>query len=101
MLPNEAERPTLLAPIAVLVPRAVELGVLWVFLPTLLAHGRCPLWPIQECDPVQEGHLTQSWNLPRDLFLHPYRNRCPSSKRATGGLVPQVAAVVASGLLPA
>ena len=64
MLPNEAERPALPAPIAILVLRAVELGVLRVLLATFLAHGRCPLWPIQECDPIQEGHLTQSRNLP-------------------------------------
>ena len=72
VLPDEAKGPTLLAPIAVLVFWAVELGVLWVFLPTLLTHGRCPLWFIQECDPVQEGHLTQSWDLPRDFFFDSY-----------------------------
>jgi hypothetical protein len=99
MLPNEAKRPTLLTPVAVLVPWAVVLGVLWVFLPTLLAHGRRPFWPIQECNPIQEGHLTQSWNIPRDFFFYPYRYWCPSSKRAVSGLVLYVAAVVAAGLL--
>ena len=70
--PNKPVRPRLLAPSTVLIPWALHLAMPWLLLATFGADWWGPVRAIEQCDPVEKGHLTQFLDFLANLHLHLY-----------------------------
>ena len=71
----------------------------WLLLATFGANWWSPVWAVEQCDPIKEGHLTQFLDLLANLYLYLYLHLGRSSVGATCLLMFPVT-TYGAGLLP-
>ena len=71
---NEPIRPLLPTPPTVLITGAFHLPMTWLLLTALGADRWGPLGAVEQCDPIEERHLTQLLDVYSHLFLYFYLN---------------------------